>query len=233
MQTTPNNPNRKKRSYSTEFKRAYLTRLLPDSISKQIPPSTRSSWKQKSLNTLYGYDFIYANDEQLDFYQLKERYRKLLKVTKALALIVMCYSEIINTSSRRNQLFKNSKDSLVKTISITASLVSLNRTFRWMKITHQQFYAWVNKVNCSHSILNLRPKNYPHQLTGSEVKVVRAYISNDDYTHWSLSSIYCQMLRQTKIFMSLATFRKYARWINPHLSQRRKRKQISIHVRKT
>ena len=46
----------------------------------------------KSLHNLYGYDFIYANDEQLDFYQLKERYDKLIKFTKALALIVMCFS---------------------------------------------------------------------------------------------------------------------------------------------
>ncbi len=72
MQTAPNGLKRKKRSYSTEFKRAYLTGLLPDSISKQIPPSTRSFWKNKSLNTLYGYDFMYASDEQIDFYQLKD-----------------------------------------------------------------------------------------------------------------------------------------------------------------
>ena len=86
---------RKKRSYSTEFKRAYLTGLLPLSVVNNIPSSTLSSWRSKSLHNLYGYDFIYANDEQLDFYQLKERYDKLIKITKALALIVMCFSEII------------------------------------------------------------------------------------------------------------------------------------------
>ena len=42
-----------------------------------------------SLHNLYGYDFIYGNDEQLDFYQLKERYDKLIKVSKALALMVI------------------------------------------------------------------------------------------------------------------------------------------------
>ena len=108
------NNKRKKRSYSTEFKRAYLTGLLPPSAVNDVPPSTLSSWKNKSLHNLYGYDFIYANDEQLDFYQLKERYDKLIKVTKALALIVMCFSEIIYTSSYRKKLLKRISNSFDK-----------------------------------------------------------------------------------------------------------------------
>jgi membrane-associated PAP2 superfamily phosphatase len=130
-----------KRSYSTEFKRAFLTGLLPDSVSKQIPPSNRSSWKNKSLNNLYGFDFIYANDEQMDFYQLKDRYNKLLKVTKSLALIVMCYSEIINNTCRRKKIWKSSQALLIKTIALSASLVSLNSTLKWMKISYQHYYA--------------------------------------------------------------------------------------------
>jgi hypothetical protein len=86
------NYKRKKRSYSTEFKRAYLTGLLPPSLVNNIPSSTRSSWRNKSLHNLYGYDFIYTNDVQLDFYQLKQRYDKLIKVTKALALM-LCASQ--------------------------------------------------------------------------------------------------------------------------------------------
>ena len=35
------NYKRKKRSYSTEFKRAYLTGLLPPSLVNNIPSSTR------------------------------------------------------------------------------------------------------------------------------------------------------------------------------------------------
>jgi hypothetical protein len=73
---------RKKRSCSTEFKRAYLTGLLPPSLANNIPSSTRSSWRNKSLHNLFGHDFIYANDEQLDFYQLKERYDELIKVCR-------------------------------------------------------------------------------------------------------------------------------------------------------
>src|SRR5450631_1929570 len=77
------NYKHKKRSYSTEFKRAYLTGLLPPSVVNNIPSSTLSSWRNKSLRNLYGYEFIYGNDEQLDFYQLKKRYESLIKVTKA------------------------------------------------------------------------------------------------------------------------------------------------------
>ena len=102
------NYKRKKHSYSTEFKQAYLTGLLPPSVVNNIPASTLSSWRNKSLHNLYGYDFNYANDEQLDFYQLKQRYDKLIKITKALALMVMCYSEIIYSFSYRKKFLKES-----------------------------------------------------------------------------------------------------------------------------
>jgi len=84
--------------------------------------------ENKSLHNLYGYDFIYANDEQLDFYQLKERYDKLIKVTKALALIVMCFSEIIYTFSYRKKFLKESQFFLIRTIGLAANLVTLPMT---------------------------------------------------------------------------------------------------------
>ena len=217
------NYKRKKRSYSTEFKRAYLTGLLPPSLVNNIPSSTRSSWRNKSLHNLYGYDFIYANDEQLDFYQLKERYDKLIKVTKALALMVMCFSEIIYSFSYRKKFLKESQVLLIKTIKLAANLVTLNRTLRWMKISHQQYYAWINKVDCGHSLMKLCLKKYPHQLSNKEINVVKEYVTDEAYLHWSIPSIYCQMLRKAKTFMSLATFRKYAKWTNPNLSNRRKK----------
>jgi len=200
------NYKRKKRSYSTEFKRAYLTGLLPPSLVNNIPSSTRSSWRNKSLHNLYGYDFIYANDEQLDFYQLKQRYDKLIKVTKALALMVMCFSEIIYSCSYRKKFLKESQLLLIRTIGLAASHVTLNRTLRWMKISHQQYYAWINKVDCGHSLMKLCLKKYPHQLSAKEINVVKEYVTDEAYLHWSISSIYCQMLRKAKTFMSLATF---------------------------
>lgn len=217
------NNRRNKRSYSTEFKRAYLTGLLPPSAVNDVPPSTLSSWKNKSLHNLYGYDFIYANDEQLDFYQLKERYEKLIKVTKALALIVMCFSETIYSFSGRKKFLKESQIRLIRAIGLAANLVTLNRTLRWMKISYQQYYTWVNKVDCSNSFMKLCLKKRPNQLSDKEIDVVKEYVTDEAYLHWSIASIYCQMLKKAKTFMSLATFHKYAKWINPNLSHRRKR----------
>ena len=112
---------------------------------------------------------------------------------------------------------------MVKTIALATSLVSLNRTLRWMKISHQQYYAWVNKMDCNRSLINLCRKRFPHQLTEEEIRVVKKYVTDESYVHWSVCSIYCQMLRETKTFMSVATFRKYAKYINPNLSYRPKR----------
>ena len=106
---------------------------------------------------------------------------------------------------------------------MAANLVTLNRTLRWMKISYQQYYTWVNKVDCGHSFMKMCLKKYPHQLSDKEIDVVKEYVTDEAYLHWSTASIYCQMLRKAKTFMSLATFRKYAKWTNPNLSDRRKR----------
>jgi hypothetical protein len=137
----------KKCSNSTEFKRAYLTGFLPPSVVNNVPPSTLSSWKNKSSHNVYRYDFIYANYEQLDFYKFKELYAKLIKVTKALALMVRCFSEIIYSFSYRKKFLKESQVLLIRTIGLATNLVTLNRILRWMKISHQQYYTWVNKVD--------------------------------------------------------------------------------------
>ena len=79
--------------------------------------------KTNPYTILYSYGFIYANDEQLDFYQLKERYDKLIKITKALALIVMCFSEIIYAFSFRKKFLKESQVFLIRTIRLAANLV--------------------------------------------------------------------------------------------------------------
>jgi hypothetical protein len=68
-------------------------------------------------------------------------------------------------------------------------------------------------------------KKYPNQLSNKEINVGKEYVTNEAYLHWSLASIFCQMLRKAKTFMSLATFRKYAKLTNPHLSNRRKKLQ--------
>ena len=67
------------------------------------------------------------------------------------------------------------------------------------------------------------PEKIHQQLSNKEINVVKEYVTDEAYLHWSIPSIYCQMLRKAKTFMSLATFRKYAKWTSPNLSKRRKK----------
>ena len=67
--------------------------------------------------------------------------------------------------------------------------------------------------------MTLCRKKYTQQLSNKEINVVKEYVTDEAYLHWSISSIYCQMLRKAKTFMSLATFRKYAKWTNPNLAK--------------
>jgi hypothetical protein len=75
-----------------------------------------------------------------------------------------------------------------------------------MKISQQQYYAWINKVDCGHSLMKLCLKKYPHQLSNKEINVVKEYVTEEAYLHWSLASIYCQMLRKLKHICPLPLF---------------------------
>src|SRR5450631_3891505 len=106
--------------------------------------------------------------------------------------MAMCFSEIIYSVPYTKKFLKHSQALLIKTIKLAANLVTLNRTLRWMKISHQQYYAWINKVHCIHSLMKLCLKKYPHQLSNKEINVVKEYVTDEAYLHWSLASIYCQ-----------------------------------------
>jgi putative transposase len=54
---------------------------------------------------------------------------------------------------------------------------------------------------------------------------VKDYVTDEAYLYWSLASVYCQMLRTAKTFMSLDPFPKYAKLTNHYLSNRRKKLQ--------
>jgi putative transposase len=54
-------------------------------------------------------------------------------------------------------------------------------------------------------------KQYPHQLLKKEILQIKKYMENEDYVHWSKSSVYLLALRSKEISFSLTTWYKYSK----------------------
>lgn len=54
-------------------------------------------------------------------------------------------------------------------------------------------------------------KQYPHQLLKKEILRIKKYMENEDYLHWSKSSVYLLALRNKEISFGLTTWYKYSK----------------------
>lgn len=167
-----------KKSYSTEFIRCYKTGLLNKEEIKSIPRSTRFYWRKRNLNI----DITPHCFEDKNCNELQLKYEKLLQFTKVLLQVIYCYKSMIVDVLA-------SKDIICKCVVLIKEKVSLKRCLHWLNVSFQQYYAWLNRYDCKASLLKLCRKRYNHQLTENEVNVIKKYLYNEEFIHWSLSSI--------------------------------------------
>lgn len=105
----------------------------------------------------------------------------------------------------------NNKELIVQTIEKQKHVLGLKRSLRIFNITSYQFYAWKNTGKCHTSVFKQCVKRYPRQLNNKSIQVIREYLSNNEFQHWSVASVYYKMIRDKAAEMSLSTFYRYTR----------------------
>ena len=115
--------------------------------------------------------------------------------------------------------YRNNIDHAIKAAVIS---VSKDRIWRWMPFTYKQWTAWTSRKVCKASLLSLCRRQHTLQLTNAEQKAISDACSEAGYKHWSLGSIYYQLMRDDKLHCSSSTFYKYCRLL--HITRKRVRK---------
>jgi putative transposase len=90
-------------------------------------------------------------------------------------------------------------------------LVDIKKCLRWIGWSSRQHYHWIKCDDCLDSLLGLCRKKHPFQLLKKELQVIKEYLLNPAYQHFSAASVYCQMLRDNALHISKSTFCKYKR----------------------
>ncbi|EMG12405.1 integrase core domain protein [Leptospira interrogans serovar Grippotyphosa str. LT2186] len=214
-----------KNSYHTALVLKAQLGMLSKKEKSRIPNSTYSDWKKRNLSLVVGFtedDSVYFKD---DVYRKISESKTFKKTLSALLLVFQFYFSLTENMRGKRRIWNEQKKNIVSIITRISPLIGIKAACKLLKISTQRFYRWKNEVHCFTFTFNLCRKLHPKQLTSKEQKVISRYIKNPEFTNWPLRSIFYQMLNDTKAFMNLSTFYKYARALRPDFKRFQKPKQ--------
>ena len=203
------------RSYHSQCKIEYANGSLPDVVSKLIPRSTRAAWKDKNAGSFWNpIAYESQKDDGLLIARLKTENKLLKNQLKVTFQLVLLYRELLALMSVKNMHFVKVKKRATCLLQ-TCQKYQLDRViWRYLPFTFRQFSAWNGRKKCWKSLLGLCRKQNTQQLAVTEQAIIATACIEEKYTHWPLSSIYYQLMREEKLHCCKSTFYKYCRLLN-------------------
>jgi transposase InsO family protein len=182
---------------------------LDKDICNTIPKSTLYSWKNRDFSKFIGCETSFSN-EQIELIKKILSHQILLKAAKGLYFIFSIWISIAENIRGMKSALRKNKDIIVQTIDYVIPLIGLKHACKLFKISQNQFYAWKRKVNCMLSPLEICTKQNPFNIAPTELLTIKEFIEKEEYKTHPLVSVYYEMMRKGKAFMSLTSFYRYA-----------------------
>jgi len=203
-----------KRSYHTDIMIQYKLGILPREVIEQIPSSTIDNWRKRDINKYFGIDNIRDYEKNLGMMKDFLSRKSLLNAAKALYYIYCAYVKLFEKVKNKRNIFRQSGSTIMNTIDQVKEVIGQAKALKAFGITHQQYYAWKRNKKCKVSPPNLCRKVYHNQLTTKEVDTIKEYLAKSRYSHWNITSVFYQMLRDKAAFIGRTTFYKYVNRLN-------------------
>ncbi|OLY59895.1 transposase [Leptospira santarosai serovar Guaricura] len=214
-----------KNSYHTALILKAQLGMLSKNERSGIPNSTYSDWKKRNLSLVVGFtedDPVHFKDDVCKKISESKAFKKTIS---ALLLVFQFYFSLTENMRGKRRIWTEQKKYIVSIITRISPLIGIKAACKLLKISTQRFYRWKNEAYCFNSTFNLCRKIHPKQLTSKEQRIVTHYLKKPEFQHWPLRSVFYQMLNDTKAFMNLSTFYKYARALSPEFKRFKKPKQ--------
>lgn len=220
-------------SYHSNLIILHRFNALPAKYKSIIPKSTLSTWKKQHCKKLIGADEF--SDTDIKVYGQLIQDERFKKSIKALYHLCSVLSEILRQADNKKKLLKSHKNKITKLVAYTNDTLGTKRTLRWLSLSAATWQYWLDRPDCSQSYINLCKPRHCSQLTTLEVSIMKEYLSNPQFAHWSTSSIYYQSMNDQKMGLSLSTWYKYAYKIGrpKHLFRKSKLMKQGIRAKKT
>ena len=202
-------------SWDTSIK--HLTRhgLLQDILTvnqiSNIPSSNLSRWKREPNDKYLHSEINQIIKQEIEFIKRINQSSRIKRINKAYFKLADTFHEIISKIKGVKSLLKNEKNLVVNTIDALKDIIPINNAIKLFNISRSTFENYKSIVihKCNASYFNWCAKRFSNQLLPKEVQTIKSYMSNDNYCHWSKSSIYLKAIRDKNLKCAMTTFYKY------------------------
>jgi len=212
------------RRYCPEIKKMIASSRNPDLFPElNIPRSTALYWIKTAVDN--------GDEKNIDLNGLCKneikRLRKELQKEKSLRTMMESFIKIFPVHFHENRV-KNYKQRK-KTINFLRKATQNNKLSVCLKcigLSKSTYQRWsVEFKNCEHTGSKECGKKRATQLTGSEVNIMRDFITAKKYAHFSVGSLHYHAMRLGKLFCCKDTWYKYKNlfnWTRPRPSKAKK-----------
>ena len=219
----------KRKSWDTAIKHIARNGLLNDILSANqiatIPRSNISRWKKETDDK---YSFCEINDiikQEIELIKRLNQSYKIKKINESYFKLADTFHEVISKLKGVKSLVKEQKAVIVDTIEQVKDILPINKALKVFNISRSTFenYKSILIYKCDSSYFNWCTKRFPNQLLPTEVQIIKTYMNDDNYKHWSKSSVYLKALRDENLQCCVSTFYKYCRLLGFKNKSRRKK----------
>ncbi|ASS47990.1 MAG: hypothetical protein A3D31_01135 [Candidatus Fluviicola riflensis] len=213
--------------YSTSIKVYYSLgvekTMIDKTIREQIPYSTSKAWKSYADKPVIGLEF--EKDLPKNLKELEVLYHPAVKIPKdvfvACMQLVILLSNVIGKQQFQKTI-RNNKDQFINFIEQYSEIFSCDTFAQILNISTKTLYNWKQQVKfkCEASALLKCVKRHPNQATIHEVQIIKERLTNTDFGHWGIHSIWAQAFKEGVTNLSkqawyhynkLLVFRKYSK----------------------
>ncbi|MEO6733204.1 MAG: hypothetical protein ABIN01_18420 [Ferruginibacter sp.] len=181
--------------YPTGLKIQFAQNGLTKSQLKNIPRSTRQSWKNYNIEKLWApADVTIYDHENITLINALAEVQKLRKTIRAMAGLLIIYRKFLSQFSIERNNVASIAGSVASCLAYLQNNIPKNDLWKFMPFSNHQWSAWKTKKLCKVSLLQLCRRKYTHQLIAGEVEMIKESCSNIIYQHWPLISIYYSLL---------------------------------------
>ncbi len=200
-----------KRSYHPMLIVLFHLQLLDKELLQNIPPSTKTYWKQTLQENQFGYVAIAAYMQKHEDIRSVYTSKLLFRFMRFSCRIYDGFSQM-KTLLPKTKFIKRAVEKIsVHVVSALAQKTSVALASRVMGFSKQTYYRLRAQISCHASKLKRCFRSLPQQLAMREVQTIDKAMNDPVNFHKTRTTIFYTLLNEDKLACSLSTFYQYSR----------------------
>ena len=226
-------------SWDTSVKHLARVGLLRHILSKEeighIPSSNLSRWRNEPEDKYVYAEINKIAQKEIELIKRLNQSSRIKKINKAYFRLIDTLHQLLSHLKGVKNTIRSSMEIVVDSIQEFRKDIPIDNALKIFDISRGTFenYKTIVIHKCESSYFAWCLKRFGNQLMPREVRTIKAYMEDDNYSNWSKSSIYLRAVRDGNLKCALNTFYKYCRLLGFKGCNRTRRTKNNSPVRTT